>query len=82
MAIWVGEGLELQEFFAESAGVDYEGAFGRGAGGKRLWEEVVVYWGGWSLRGWFRGVRFGGSVATREVAGVMERSGALGGLER
>ena len=78
----MGEGLELQEFFAEGAGVDYEGAFGRGAGGKRLWEEVVVYWGGWSLRGWFRGVRFGGSVATGEVAGVMERSGALGGLER
>ena len=82
MAIWVGEGLELQEFFAEGAGVDYERASRRGAGGKRLWEEVVVYWGGWSLRGWFRGVRFGGSVATGEVAGMVEGFGALRGLER
>ena len=82
MAIWVGEGLELQEFFTEGAGVDYEGAFGRGAGGKRFWEEVVIYWGGRSLRWWFGGVGIGGGVATGEVAGMIEMSGALGGLER
>ena len=78
----MGEGLELQEFFTEGAGVDYEGAFGRGAGGKRLWEEIIIYGGGRSLRRWFGGVGIGGSVATREVAGMMERSGALEGLER
>ncbi len=77
VAIWVGEGLELQEFFAEGARVDYEGAFGRGARGKSLGEEIVVYWGGGSLRWWFGGVGIGGSAATREVAGMMEKVGAL-----
>ena len=66
------EGLQVQELGAEGAGVDVEGAGGRGAEREGLREEVVVglraeeffSWGG-VLGG---GVGGGGGVAAGEVA--------------
>ena len=45
MPIWVRDGLELEEFFAQLAGIDYEGPGGRKTRGHGLWEEVVVGFG-------------------------------------
>lgn len=83
VAVWVGEGLELEEFGAEGAGVDCEGAGGGGARGEGFGEEVVVYGGGGVLWWWwFGGVGVGGRVAMGQVDWLVERSGTLGGAER
>ena len=75
----MGEGLELEEFAAEGAGVDCEGAGGRGAEGEGAGEEVVVDWRGGFLGGWGGGGGGGGGGAVREVVRMGERDGAFGG---
>ena len=59
MPVWVGLGLELEEFFAQLARVDCEGAGWGRAGGEGLREDFVV---GLGAEGFFSGGGGGGCV--------------------
>ena len=71
----------MEEFAAEGARVDWEGAAGRGAEGEGLGEEVVVDGCGGFLGGRVGGGGGGGGGAVGEGDGMGEGDGAIGGKE-
>ena len=78
MPVGVGEGLELEEFGAELAEVDCEGAGGGRAAAEGLREEFVV---GLGAEGFFKRVGGGGGgcVSERGGCGCVSEVGGVEG---